>query len=65
MKALESRSPHARRRSLTGRADLSARLEARPAGRGGSMDGCADMMTDGVMMGGSQPNLRWRSSPSR
>ena len=47
-----------------------ARLEARLAGRGGSMDGCADMMAGGGMMGGgmmggSQPNERWRSSPSR
>lgn len=42
-----------------------ARLEARLAGRGGSMDGCADMMSGGGMMGGSQPNERWRSSPSR
>jgi hypothetical protein len=42
-----------------------ARLEARLAGRGGSMDGCADMMSGGGMMGGSQPNERWRSSPAR
>lgn len=47
-----------------------ARLEARLAGRGGSMDGCADMMAgggmmEGGMMGGSQPNERWRSSPAR
>lgn len=44
---------------------LVARLEARLAGRGGSMDGCADMMAGGGMMGGSPPNERWRSSPSR
>lgn len=47
-----------------------ARLEARLAGRGGSMDGCADMMSGGGMMGGgmmggSRPNERWRSSQSR
>ena len=42
-----------------------ARLDARLAGRGGSMDGCADMMAGGGMMGGSQPNERWRFSPSR
>ena len=43
-----------------------ARLEARLAGRGGSMmEGCADMMGGGGMMGGSQPNERWRSSPAR
>jgi len=46
------------------------RLEARLAGRGGSMDGCADMMSGGGtmgdgMMGGSRPNERWRSSQSR
>lgn len=47
-----------------------ARLEARIAGRGGSMDGCADMMAGGGMMGGgmvggSQPNERWLSSQPR
>ena len=48
-----------------------ARLEARLAGRSGSMmEGCSDMMMGGGMMGGgmmggSPPNERWRSSPSR
>jgi hypothetical protein len=37
-------------------------LEARVAGRGGSMtQGCPDMMAGGGMMGGSRPNERWRS----
>lgn len=40
-----------------------ARLEAHLASRGGSMEGCADMMAGGGMMGGSRPNERWRSSP--
>lgn len=43
---------------------------AHDEGRGGSMDGCADMMAGGGMMGGgmmggSPPNERWRSPPSR
>lgn len=38
---------------------------AHDEGSGGSMNGCADMMAGGGMMGGSQPNERWRSSQSR
>lgn len=39
---------------------------AHEEGRGGSMDGCADMMSGGGMMGGgmmggSRPNERWSS----
>lgn len=57
-------------RQLTRLQHAVARFEARLAGRGSSMQGCADMMAgggmmDGGMMGGSRPNEGWRSPQER
>jgi hypothetical protein len=56
----ERAAPSALERGLERLERAVARLEARLAGRGGSMDGCADMMAGGGMMERSRPNERWR-----